>query len=457
MQFASTAQDESTAVGPVPARGLLVRLWAPGVRIALLAGVITFLVVFAASASRVTTEFVSPYDEGYHLSYVEYAFGGTVPRVGDQLSRWGEDAYACHLVPPYGVVAAVPCGVDGPSSAYPERGLNTAAGWPPTYYFVVAALMRPVLWLTDAEPLTAARLVSAGIWAFGAGLLGGLAGWRSRAVGQGAAIGIVCGTAPTTYALASYVTPHAAALAVGSTALAGTLWAVRTAGPAWRSATVLAAVGAASTMIIPQAIAAILVLACTLVAYAALGRERIGQLSVAAAAMVGSAGLAFFAWRRWVQATRLEGVSIPTAQERYSEAARLANTDEGPVAALRDNWDVFWLPFADAGRFHSSLEGVFIALTGALLMVATGYALLQRADRFTRSLAVGLVVGVPTAGFLSAMLLDFAVPARYGATLVPLFCWLLAVPGARRWYTAGIAGLALSTTLLMLSTDFISA
>ena len=174
-----------------------------------------FLVDMVVLVRRALTSDVSLWDEGYHLSYLEYAQAWQVPRAGDEMSDWAKELYTCNPVPPFGGVSTIPCGGDGPDGLYPDNGRNSAAGWPPIYYFVVANLMRPVQAL-GVEPVTSGRLVSAAIWAAGAALLAVLVLSQASSKTLAVSAGVIVGLIPTTWGMSGFVTPHSTALLVGA-------------------------------------------------------------------------------------------------------------------------------------------------------------------------------------------------------------------------------------------------
>ncbi len=412
----------------------------------LVAAVMVFAAVTGLGIHRASNEVMSPFDEGYHLSYVEYAGHGHIPRVGDPMSRWAEDAYACHLVAPYGDVTIAECGVDGPSELYPESGTNTAASWPPLYYIAAGAWTRVMVEWFGADPLYAARIASVLFWALGAALLAGMAAWKSRNLWIGASIGAMCGLAPVTYSIASYVTPHSAALMIGTGTLAVTLWAMR---PSTRLAVRVVAVGAwaaLAVMVIPHSLAVLLVAAFSFAAWSLIAKSARLPLCVLGATMLLSGTLMSVLWALVVNAR-----ALPT-----QVAEQPSTPQESLVQAFLEWWDLFLPPGGTADSFHNPAEAAFIVVLGYLISGAIGYVILSRMISHERALAVGLVFAVPWAGVAAGFVLSFNVPARYGATLIPIYWWMLNRRDPERWYSGVLGFLAVCSGGLMLFTNYLT-
>jgi hypothetical protein len=162
----------------------------------------------ALTLPRAFSPFVSPYDEGYHLSYLQYVFNWVIPADGYSMNTWAKAAYSCHPVGSLGAVTPMPCGTLGEGKFYPEGGTNTASIWPPVYYVLVAALMRIPLLLVD-NPLLAARLATGFLWALGVALIA--IQLSPRKYGSFLALGVtmLLVSLPTFYAYTSFVSPHA--------------------------------------------------------------------------------------------------------------------------------------------------------------------------------------------------------------------------------------------------------
>lgn len=398
-----------------------------------------FVVVLIVLLRRAYVADVSPFDEGLHLSYIQYAHGWAIPRTGDPMGSWGEQMYACRPTWPYGFLTTVPCGVDGPSSAYPDGGLNTAAGWPPLYYVATAQFMRPLL-LLGVEPMFAARTVSAFFWALGSAALAYLVIRLCGSRVLGASAGVLGGTLPATWAQGSYVTPHSTAMLVGVALVVLLLWSARTDRPVWVVGLVSAGGAVLAQLTLPHSIAAISV------------------ISVASVAL---------AWSRPTQRLRLVTLSLTlfvagvVTYWTWTKLVLLRLVADGPVhpstppeglrAALRDNWSLFWPRGLAEVQGLSLLETQWTTLITYGTIALVGFWILSDAASEQRSVALGVVIGAPVASVSFALLLDFAVPFRYGASIYALVLVLLAMPSASRTIRIAVGCVAAASALIALA------
>lgn len=133
------------------------------------AGILTSIIVISTSLTKVFERIVSPWDELYHLAYVQYLYNFVLPQRGDEILSWSKYAFSCFPVHPYGMTAAVPCGAEAPAQAFPELGRNVAAVWPPIYYALSSIWMR-ILGANPENALFIGRSFSSLVWGLGAGL-----------------------------------------------------------------------------------------------------------------------------------------------------------------------------------------------------------------------------------------------------------------------------------------------
>lgn len=150
---------------------------------------------------------VAPWDELYHLSYVQYVYEGHIPKTGDSLNTWSREVFSCRPVYPFGPTTAVPCGEIREPFNYPEGGGNTAAIWPPIYY-AISAFLVGVQSLFMSDPFVAARQANAFLWSIGIALLAltlrRFTEYRSLLVVPTA----VLVSLPAVYFRAAFVSPH---------------------------------------------------------------------------------------------------------------------------------------------------------------------------------------------------------------------------------------------------------
>lgn len=398
-----------------------------------------FLVDMVVLVRRALTSDVSLWDEGYHLSYLEYAQAWQVPRAGDEMSDWAKELYTCNPVPPFGGVSTIPCGGDGPDGLYPDNGRNSAAGWPPIYYFVVANLMRPVQAL-GVEPVTSGRLVSAAIWAAGAALLAVLVLSQASSKTLAVSAGVIVGLIPTTWGMSGFVTPHSTALLVGAANVALLLLVWRRP-VTWKWAALGGVVlGLLSTLTLPHAIVVV-----GMVAFAGLTlamRDATKRVAlIAYSTLLGVSGLlGYLGWER-IQRARAVADLLNQPSSPY----------EGIRAAIRDDWDNFWPRglerfwppgSTDFGGFFQAEDRIWSTLLMYGSIALVGYWLLGGSKTVQNGLAIAAVTVVPLFAVTFALRLDFPVPPRYGASALAAIAFLLAVPNATRaskWVVAGVA------------------
>jgi hypothetical protein len=417
----------------------------------LLVAAVVFTVTLVVLVRRALTSDVSLWDEGYHLSYVQYARDWILPRLGDEMNTWGTDLYTCRPVPPFGLVTSLECGADGPNSMLPDKGLNTAANWPPIYYLLAANLMRPLLSL-GLEPLAAARLVSAGIWALGAALLGMLVLAQSSSRILGISAGVIAGLLPATWGMSAFVTPHSSALLIGTLNVAALVmvW-TRALGPL-AAGGLGAACGALAALTIPHSIVAVAVASLAGLTLALRDGTRRFALVAFAGAAVAAGVVGYLGWQM-VRRTQSAGEFLGQPSYPY----------EGIKAAVRDNWnnfwpagiERFWPPGSnDFGSFWAAEDIVLSTLLMYGSIALVGYWLILASRSVQHAVAVGVAVAIPLCAVVFALLLDYPVPPRYGASALACVAFLLAIPTAGRILKVSVAGVAVLTWgVAWLSTD----
>lgn len=384
---------------------------------------------------------ISPFDEGYHLSHIQYLHDWKLPRVGDPMSPWSEQMYACHPTYPFGQVTGIPCGVDGPSEGYPEGGQNTAAGWPPLYYLVAAQLMRPLL-AVGLEPVYAARSVSAVLWALGcvcvASLIISVGSHRVLALSAG----IIGAAMPAAWTLGSFVTPHSSAMLVGSLILTLFLWSVSLPRSLPLVAMASVVVGVTAQGVLPHAIVAVAAVSLAALSLAWSHRVVRAQLLLMAGSLSVSALGTYLLWDR--------SVSIRTVTTVSNGAAQPSTPPEGVWTAVRDNWALFWPRGLREAPFIMGIEPQVALILAYGSVALAGHWLLSREASPQRAIALGVVIGVPVTSAAFAYLLDFEVPTRYGASAYALLLFLLALRSTTRIVRGAVLALCLITALVSL-------
>ncbi len=390
--------------------------------------------VAALQVHRSLVDSISPYDEGYQLSYVQYVSQGHLPHVGDALNTWSRQAFSCHPVFPFGAVTAVPCGQTAAAGAYPEGGTNTAAGWPPMYH-AFAAVVTKLLQVVGVEPLHGARVASALLWATGAALLVFVASRFGAPPAAAAAAGLLAGAIPVATTLGAFVSPHSAQLLLSVLICATVLSLMRTTGRlTGKHLTAALLVPVIAVMTVPHALVAITIAYLGLLffwAQALMRRRGLPQLW-----WMTFAGpvLALAAYEGW-SASSTSRATAYAAGTNAVQAQNLADPrGDSLLQPLIGQWWHFWtgsvtgdtLGFGNWELLVS--QGAVILIAGAL-----GVALLTPdPGARVRALAIGFVVGAPLTSWAFDRVFAFAVPARYGASVIGVGLLLLALTTARR-------------------------
>ena len=380
---------------------------------------------------RAALDVVSPYDEGYHISYLQYVYDGHVPRIGDPMGRWSEEAYSCNPTFPFGPVTVVPCGVDGESAQYPEAGTNTAGGWPPIYYFLAAQIVRILLAVTWVDPLHAARIASSLFWVTGCVILALLVVRASGSLVLGGSVGVLGTALPAAWAIGSYVTPHSTAMLVGVSLIAASRWI---AGPRTRplwAIPLAALMGVVIGLTLPQALVAVGASCVALVLLALHRRPRNRRIAVFAL-VLGAANLGTYLG--WTRTASLRAIGEPAPQPTTPR--------EDLLLAVRDNWDLVFPRFISDVQFAHPAQVQVSRLVAFMVVGAAGYWVLRKGMATQRAIALGLLVVAPLFSTAMAMEFDFAVPTRYGASILALVLFLFAVPNTARWVRGGVLVLA---------------
>ena len=119
---------------------------------------------------------------------------------------------------------------------------------------------------------------------------------------------------------------------------------------------------------------------------------------------------------------------------------------EGLLAALRDNWALFWPRGLAEVQFLSGVESAACRAADVRIDRADGPLAALALDRPSSApLAVGLLVAAPVTSTAFALLLDFDLPTRYGASAYALALYLLALDSPSRTVRWCIAVITLVT------------
>jgi len=382
---------------------------------------------------RSRVSLISPYDELYHLSYIQYAYEWSVPRPGNPLNTWSREIFDCFPVHPWGKVTGNECGVPGPISSYPEGGGSTAANWPPVYYFTIAFLLRP-LSLFFSSPLFAARFAGVVIWSLGTQCLitqtsrifikqnknvfqqqPNFGNWKIRL-----AISMLFGVLPLAYQHASFVSPYAFAPLAAAIALA----AIR----ANQRHSTLAVTSGAIALMLPHALPIILASALTSMTLGqhSLPRSHADRQTISIFRTVGQysrqlvfCAAFFIAYRVWTFIQFSIRSSVWDENINQNAMTQYDKLSFNIATAQSRFWSFvpegFW-----THQFQDQLEHFYSYSWGLVALICLGVSL-SSSPLNKRFGTLILIFSIGYSIFLASQL-DFNIPSRYG--LVVLVTWI---------------------------------
>jgi hypothetical protein len=307
---------------------------------------------------------------------------------------------------------------------YPEGGTNTSGGWPPVYYAVVTLFVR-VLGVLGMDPLPAARLGSAALWAVGCALLVLVA--RRYGVPRVPAVtgGLVAAALPVANVLGAFVTPYAAQILVTAALCWLALSLITTPDPSRRLWLTVVLVPALAVLTVPHAVVGVLIATVAVLIANRDWRIRVNHPVVAACTSSAVAAAAYVAWSE-LSARR----TIPFGHGLDAQAqSQLPDPTLGGVTEVLRQWFLFWPNSVAGDALGYDPWQVFVATGATYLAVGAVAAVLLRPnrDRLAPPLALALLVVAPLAAWGSDAYFDFTVPLRYGSSVIGFTCLLLAM------------------------------
>ena len=409
-----------------------------------------FLAAFLPSVIRTREHQVAPWDELYHLSYVQYVYEGHVPKTGDPLNTWSREVFSCRPVYPFGPTTGVPCGEIGEPFNYPEGGTNSAALWPPIYYSITAVLVR-VQSLFMSDPFVAARQANAFIWSIGVAML---AITLRRMSDNRSAVVIpiaVLVSLPAVYFRAAFVTPHSLVPILLSLALFAFTKRTthRLSDFIWLPIAIVTALG------VPQAMAGFAAIATAATLRTAFSDHHPSParrpwfatreaIIPSAATLVG-----LTCWKLWdsIQIRRFDGWADGVNTDLLQQGGANPVDFTTLVGAM---WR--FIPHSLDSSPFSSQVAIALSSSWALFVVAGLGAALFSARRDSH-LDIALLAGTTLAvGILFSMYvesaMDVPVPPRYGLSLVTLGL-LIAVSSIRNRIAISVANFAAVATFFL--------
>ena len=393
---------------------------------------------------------LSPVDELQHIDYLEQASRFDFVHAGERVGPVAMREQACRTVDSPGFVSP-PC--DAPTlrpEQFQEEGFNTAAQDPPTYYIVSGLLTRVVLHLPGVESFVAAGRSIGVLW-LGFGLLATYVLGRRLGGGRVATLGAVIMLASTPAVLHSSatITSDAPSLLVGGLLLLAVDAALCGRVGAWCPALAAALATSVKT---PDAIVVGVAILYVLVSLlrglrgaseSDSTRLPLRHLRLVIGLAIGGA-LPLLVWR------------VVVAHEA------LATPGDSPMsrfAVLHIGWNELGAnAFALVTPVGNTYVPVFLATVTVGLLTAVlnlllisssfGVAWFGAGSRRVQELAIAVSVGMLAGGTFFVLLIYygahayFAIPSRYGLSLLPAAFAVLAVAASlRRWGGPALLGL----------------
>ena len=369
---------------------------------------------------KARSEAISPFDEMYHLSYIQYVFQGQIPRYGQALNSWSMNGFSCHPVFPFGNVTAVPCGEIGIPAQYPEGGTNSAQGWPPGYYAAAAAILH-LTSLFNIDPFYAARGVSVFLWSFGCAALFLMQTKAniSRMVSFGVAI--VVASLPLAMFHGAYTTPHSTAPLMVAIASWGVFKELNNLAPSPRKIWRVTLIPLCVLVVLPHALPVVLASSLFFIIILFKSQRQASReakiLESISLELVGIAVAAstIFGWAK-IQQLRL----IPYENGIESSAAQVANNPEFNLAQFFDTLLKFVPHAIDAYQFQST-SGIFIStIWSYIAMAVITFLIFQNSNKNHRIFGTCILVSGIFYSFLAELFGPVAVPPRYGISIAIL-------------------------------------
>lgn len=116
--------------------------------------------------------------------------------------------------------------------------------------------------------------------------------------------------------------------------------------------------------------------------------------------------------------------------------------------AVRDHWDLVFPRMLSEIQFMTAGQALAARLVAYAALCLVGYWLISSGMPLQRGIAIGLVVVSPLFGVAMALQLSFVVPTRYGASILALLLYLLALRNAGRGVKAAIVVLSSGLVLV---------
>lgn len=394
---------------------------------------------------------LSPVDELQHIDYLYRA--PSAPAPADHVGQEAMRAQACRGIDAagFGIGPCLPLG-SYQADAYQEKGYQTAAAYTPIYYTATRGVAEVIRFTTPVDDLVTAGRLTGGLW-LALGLVLTYAAGRRRGVGamSMASATVLLAASPAVLYPSSTIAPDGLGLASGSLVLwCLTSWEHR---PAWRRGALLAVVATVAALV--KTTNLLVVAAVTLYllmrwwtarrAGSASRPHLITSLVTAAAAVVANG-----AWGAVVSTRRqIEVADLPDMATRFV-------TDSFPWNGLLESGLTLIQPLSSPWVVVGSPQVTLVTttiVTGLLLAGLLAAAVFEAAPlrevQLARALVLAAVVGscgLVVLGYLASGIY-FALPARYGMSMVGPMTVVAAACARSRTSAAVLAAVAAASLL----------
>lgn len=349
------------------------------------------------------------------------------------MNTWGREAFACHPHHLYGPMAAAACGENGPGTSYPTGGANTADGWPPIAYTVIANLSRPFFLFTD-DALFAVRFGVVSLWTLGMLVLVGLASRRGISKLQSLTAATAITVLPGIGYFSSFVSPYAALPILTAYAIWTYDWLLARLKNRFSldrrtivEGLAAAAFPAITILTVPHSISVVIAVSIGIGLTALRHLFRKGSLRPSPrSVLIGLSAalltpLAYFVHRFYNAIRAWRTIEYPSdASPDVSDAVTSSHNSDWFAEAQARAWNFFpraidsALPVPDLYRFVATL------LTFVVVGVVIARALRLLDSHDYGLLEIGIVIASPIGALIYYYSLSFEAPPRYGLPLALL-------------------------------------
>lgn len=397
------------------------------------AGPIALVTLVAVSVALVVSRQLplSPLDEYVYLDYLAKVPDQGFVRTGEEVGAFARSVLECRGVAGYGPYGdgCGPSGLDN-DALFPYGGRTGADIYSPLMFWITWVLAQPFVFF-GVGLLDAGRLVGI-VWG-GVTVLAVYAAMRALAVPRALAVGAAAMLFATPIAFWSFafISTDAAAIAFGAIITCVGVFVLRGRASAWW----LLPLGIAGVLAKVQTIAALGVVVVALLIRALWVKQRRdgmgrGRALIAPFVVSAAAVGAQLVWSR-----------IRAAETIATDSSLGIGSTDLPVRSLIGTLDSVLLAIGRVDAASSTSQDIVTMIFAIVAPIGIGVAILGLVRPDELDVARPLAVGALCIGVVLAPLLTLATyvmiglyiepPVRYGATLLPTFTVLAALPFSR--------------------------